>query len=240
MYICTHIKHSKTVLNCTKTAPTLHQLGTCKRLKLTKTAAPKLHQNCTTTAPKLHQNCTKTAPKLHQNSTNTYQNCTCTCVAPELHQTAQKTAPELHLTFVHNVPKLHLENTKTAAKMRLQYIWPAPKLHLECTQTAPFHALLHVNVWKAGRQLVEKVTERRKEGRKDGIKEAMQEGRKTGSKKGREEGRMFTHEALCYPTLAMWTTRLFQPTNTSFIYLKPSAPLSWMADCREWLSSQSR
>ena len=42
-----------------------------------------------------------------------------------------------------------------------------------------------------------------KEGRKDGIKEAMQEGRKTGSKKGREEGRMFTHEALCYPTLAM-------------------------------------
>ena len=83
--------------------------------------------------------------------------------------------------------------------MYLKYIQSAPKLHLERTQTAPFHALLHVNVWKAGRHLEEKVKERRKEGRK----EATQEGRETGSENGREEGRLFTHEALCNPTLAM-------------------------------------
>ena len=64
LYICTHVKHSKTVLNCKK----LHQ-WCIKRRYLPHS---KTHQNCCTkTAPKLCLSCTTTAPKLYQNYTKT-------------------------------------------------------------------------------------------------------------------------------------------------------------------------
>ena len=64
LYICAHVKHSKTVLNCKK----LHQ-WCIKRRYLPHS---KTHQNCCTkTAPKLCLSCTTTAPKLYQNYTKT-------------------------------------------------------------------------------------------------------------------------------------------------------------------------